>query len=69
MKFLVLIVQNNRSCLVYIGFPIYRITFAVRNDPIYLSSSVQEKFTNYTFKMTRMNKNQDRIFSKNDVIL
>ena len=40
MQFSVPMVQNNRNFLVYIGFRIYRVNFAVRKDPIYPSSNV-----------------------------
>ena len=38
MKLSVPILQKNRNFLVYIGFRIYRINFAVRRYPIYQSS-------------------------------
>ena len=40
IKFPVPIVQSNKNYLVYIGFPIYWINFAVRKDPIDPSSTV-----------------------------
>ena len=43
MKSSVLIIQNNRSSLVYIGIRMYRINFTVRSDPIYPSCTVSDK--------------------------